>query len=97
MNINYIKEDLRKRITSVLNKNTIDKKLLSYLKEKTPLYVDGSGITKNQQNKKKDISMNYYSKTDYWRPLVTNSESVDNTTNPYFRNPCAQYIAEDKP
>ena len=30
----------------------IDEKLLTYLKEKASLYVDGAGLTKNQQNKK---------------------------------------------
>ena len=31
--------------------------------------------------------MNYFSKTEYWRPLVPNAESVDKTANPYFSNP----------
>ena len=29
--------------------------------------------------------MNYFTKTVYWRPLVPNDESVDKTTNPYFK------------
>ena len=28
--------------------------------------------------------MNYFPKTVYWRPLVPNVESVDNTTNLFF-------------
>ena len=38
--------------------------------------------------------MNYYPKIAYWRPLVTNDESVDETTNPYFKNPRAPFVAE---
>ena len=38
--------------------------------------------------------MNYYPKTEYWKPLVTNSESVYKTTNPYFNNHLAPYVAK---
>ena len=38
--------------------------------------------------------MNYFPKTVYWRPLVTNAESVDKTTNSYFKNPRAPSVAE---
>ena len=38
--------------------------------------------------------MNYYPKTAYWGPIVPNSEGVDKTTNPYFKNPRAPYIAK---
>ena len=40
--------------------------------------------------------MNYFPKTEYWSPLVPNSESVDKTTNPYFKNPRAKYVTEMK-
>ena len=40
--------------------------------------------------------MNYLPKTAYWRPLVPNDESVDETTNPYFKNRCAPSVAEDE-
>ena len=36
--------------------------------------------------KKDDTSMNYFYKTAYWRSLLPNVESVDNTTNPYSKN-----------
>ena len=37
--------------------------------------------------------MNYFPKTEYWRSFVTNYESVYKTTNPYFKNPRAPYVA----
>ena len=40
--------------------------------------------------------MNYYPKTEYWRPLVPNAKSMENTTNPYFKNPRAPYVAENE-
>ena len=40
--------------------------------------------------------MNYFPKTAYWWPLVPNAESVDKTTNPYFKNPCAPSVAENE-
>ena len=40
--------------------------------------------------------MNYFPTTAYWRHLVTNAESVDKTTNPYFKNPCAPSVAENE-
>ena len=43
--------------------------------------------------KKEDKSMNYFPKTEYWRPLAPNAESVDKPTNPYFKNTCAPYVA----
>ena len=36
--------------------------------------------------------MNYFPKIEYWRPLDPNAESVDKTTNPYFRNTCAHML-----
>ena len=53
-------------------------------------------MTKDQQNKKDDTSMNYYHKIAYWRPLVPNVESVDKETNPYFKNTRAPYVAENE-
>ena len=46
----------------------------------------GAGLTnkQQQQQQKEDTSMNYFTKTEYWRPLVPNVESVDGPTNPYF-------------
>ena len=66
------------------------------MKLKNPLYVDGEGLTKNQQNKKEDTSINYFPKIEYWRPLVPNAESAEKTTNPYFKNPHAPSVAENK-
>ena len=43
--------------------------------------------------KKEDISITYFPKTGYWTPLVTNVESVDKKTNPYFKNICALSVA----
>ena len=40
--------------------------------------------------------MNYSPKTKYWRPLVPNAESVDNATNPYFKNIRAPSVAENE-
>ena len=40
--------------------------------------------------------MKYFPKTAYWRTLVPNTESVDKTTNPSFKNPCAPSIAENE-
>ena len=40
--------------------------------------------------------MNYYPKIEYWRPLVPNSKSVDKTSNPHFKCPCAQSVAENE-
>ena len=40
--------------------------------------------------------MNYFPKTEYWRPSLPNTESVDKPTNPYFKNPRAPYVAENE-
>ena len=40
--------------------------------------------------------MNYFPKTAYWRPLVPNYESVDETNNPSFKSPRAPYVAENE-
>ena len=40
--------------------------------------------------------MNYFPKAAYWRPLVPNAESEDNTTDPYFKNPRAPSVAENE-
>ena len=40
--------------------------------------------------------MNYLPKTEYWRPLVPNDESVYKKTNPYFKNNLAPSIAENE-
>ena len=39
--------------------------------------------------------MAYFSKSEYWRPLVPNAKSMDKTTKKYFKNSCAQYVAEN--
>ena len=96
MNVNQLKDKLRKIKTYVWCKNNINERILTHLKEKAPLYVDGTGLTKNQQIKKDDTSMNYFPKTEYWRPLVTNAESVDKTTNTSLKNPRAPSIAENE-
>ena len=45
---------------------------------------------------KEDTSINCYPKTEYWRPLVTNAESVEKTNNLYFKNNRAPYAAENE-
>ena len=40
--------------------------------------------------------MTSFPKTSYLRPLVPNSESVDKTTNPYFKNPRVPIEAENE-
>ena len=40
--------------------------------------------------------MNYFPKTEYWRPLVSNDESVDKTTNQYFKNSRTPSVAENE-
>ena len=44
MNINQLKDKLRKRKTSIWYKNVLNERLLKALKEKDSLYVDGSGL-----------------------------------------------------
>ena len=52
MNVNQLKDKLRKRKTSVWYKNILDERLLTALKEKAQLCVDGAGLTNNKRNKK---------------------------------------------
>ena len=40
--------------------------------------------------------MTYFPKIVYQRTLVPNDESVDKTTNPYFKNPRAPSITENE-
>ena len=40
--------------------------------------------------------MKYFPKTEYCGPLVTNYESVEKTTNPYFKNPRTLSIAKNE-
>ena len=54
------------------------------MEEKAPIFVDGVGLTKNQQNNKEDISIDYFPKTAYLTPEMPNVESVDKTTNKYL-------------
>ena len=96
MNVNQLKDNITKKKPSVWYKNILDKILLTSLKERAPLYVDGEGLTKRQQNKKDDTSMKCFPKTAYWRPLVPNAESVDKTTNPHFKNPRIPSVAENE-
>ena len=95
MNFNHLKDNHRK-IKPLYGTKNLDERLLTYLKEKAPLYVDGSGLTKDQQNKKEDTYMTSFPKTEYWKPLVPNSESVDKTTYPYFKNPRTPSVAENE-
>ena len=69
-------------------------KAFNVFEEKFSTLCKGSGLTKNQQKKNGDTPMTFYHKTVYWRPLVPNAESVDDTTNPYFFNPYAPFVAE---
>ena len=47
------------------------------------------GVTSEKQaaneKKKEDTSMTSFTKTEYWRNLVPNTESVEDTTNSYFK------------
>ena len=52
MNVNQLKDNLRKRKT-LYGKKNLGETLLTALKEKAPLYVDRGGLTKNQQNRKR--------------------------------------------
>ena len=65
MNINTLKDNLRKRRTSVWYKKNLDERLLTALKEKAPLYVDGEVLKRINKIEKKDTSMNYYPKIAY--------------------------------
>ena len=47
-------------------------------------------------SRQEDTSMNYFPKTAYWRPLVSNDESVDETINTSFKSPRAPYFAENE-
>ena len=96
MYVNQLKDKLMKRKNPFEVQKILFEILLTYLKEKAPLYVDGSGLTKDKQNKKEDTYMTYFTKTEYWKPLVPNAESVDKTTNPSFKNPRAPYDAENE-
>ena len=40
--------------------------------------------------------MKYFATTSYWGPLVPNSESVYETTNPYFKNARAPSVPENE-
>ena len=40
--------------------------------------------------------MTSFPKIAHWRPIVPNDESVDKTTNPYFKNTCVPPVAENK-
>ena len=42
MNVNQLKDNIRKIKTSVWYKNIFNERILTYLKEKAPLYVDGA-------------------------------------------------------
>ena len=66
------------------------------MRENAQLYVDETGMKKKQKNKKEDTSMNYFTKTVFWRTLVPNDESVDKTTNTSLKNPRAPSIAENE-
>ena len=50
MNVNQLKDKLRKKKNSVWYKNVLDERILIDLKEKAPLFVDGAGLTNNQKN-----------------------------------------------
>ena len=39
--------------------------------------------------------MTYFPKKEFWRPLVTNAESVDKTSTKYFKNTRAPSVAEN--
>ena len=45
---------------------------------------------------KEDTPMTYFPKTSHRRPLVPNDESVDKTTNTYFKNTRAPPAAENE-
>ena len=47
MNVNHLKENLRK-VKPLYGKKNLGEKLLTDLKENDPLYVDGSGLNDDQ-------------------------------------------------
>ena len=53
MNANNLKDNLSKIKASVWYKNIINERLLTALKSKAPLYVDGAGLTNNKEKSKK--------------------------------------------
>ena len=60
MYVNQLKDKHRKIKTSVLYKHILDERILTALKYKAQIYVDGAGLRKNQQNKSYDTPMNYF-------------------------------------
>ena len=50
MNINQLKENLKKIKTYVWYRHILDERVLTALKEKAQFYVDGVGLKNNQQN-----------------------------------------------
>ena len=58
--------------------------------------MDGSVLTKNIKINGKDTYITYLPKTEYWRALVPNYESVDKITNPHLKSTCAPYVAENE-
>ena len=72
------------KIKPLFGTKHIDEILLSYLKEKAPLYVRERGIKIIKTINKEDTSITSFPKTVHWMPLVPNAESLYNTTYPYF-------------
>ena len=51
MNVNHLKENIRKRKTSVWYKNILDERLLTDFKLKDQIYAGGGSLKKKQQTK----------------------------------------------
>ena len=70
-----------------MSQNIPDEIILTALKLKAPLCSWGENIKIcNKRQNKEDTYTTYYPKTAYWRPLVTNAEIVEDTTNIYLKN-----------
>ena len=91
-----LKYNIMKRKNLCMVQKILDERLLTVFKERYPLYSEGEGLTKNQQNKKGDTSTTSFPKTAYWRPLFLNAKIVDKTKNPYLKNPRVPPVAENE-
>ena len=96
MNVDQYKDKLGKIKTSVWYKNVLGEILLTTLKEKAMIFVYGTGLTKNKQNKKVGYIHEVFTKTSYWGAFSVWCLGVYETTNPYSKNPHAPYVAENE-
>ena len=74
----------------------VQKRILTALKYKAPICVGVAGLTKIKKINKEDTYTTSFPKAANCRPLLPNAESVDKTTNPYFKKPHVPPVAEKK-